>query len=73
MSTRFFPLDRRDLQQYMVDNALANLFAISVKLKLFPGSSVDRYSLVGLSGRLFKLVKRRHTHLWDIKHKHTGL
>lgn len=63
---RYLPRDRRDLNIYMVDNSVANFFAICVKIKLFDASSVRPSLLVDLSIRLFRLVKRRHTHLWDL-------
>ena len=61
---RFLPLDRRDLQQHHVDHALANVLATCVKLNLWSRNSVGRDNLIDLSRYLFKLVKRRHTHLW---------
>lgn len=64
MATRFLPLDRRDLQQRMVDNAQGHFFAVCVSLKLFSASSIDRYVMNEFSKALFRLVKQRHTHLW---------
>ena len=65
MATRCLPRDRRDIQQWMVDEGQGNLFAICVKLKLFRMDNVNREAMNEFSRKLFKLVKRRHTHLWN--------
>lgn len=64
MRSRYLPLDRRDLQQYMVDRAVANLFIIFVSVKLFDKKSVDRDAMNFFSKSLFKIAMRRHTNLW---------
>lgn len=69
---RFLPRDRRDLQQTHVDYSQSNLFAVCVKLKLFTQKSVGRQAMDVFSRKLFLLVKRRHTHLWDIVDQHVG-
>lgn len=68
----YLPRDRRRLQQYHVDKSLANLFATCVKLKLFKDTSIVPEALIHLAHGLFKLVSRRHTHLWDKVDQHVG-
>jgi len=65
MLTKYLPRDRRDLQQYMVDQSQSNFFVICVRLKLFQEKNIDRHLMGNFARRLFKLVKHRHTHLWD--------
>jgi hypothetical protein len=65
MASKHFPHDRRDLQQHMVDEAVANFFVVCVLLKLCSMSSVPRVSLLEFSQDLFRMVKRKHTHLWS--------
>lgn len=64
MTSKYLPLDRRDLQQHMVDGAQGSFFAICVKLGFFNVNSVDRHAMNEFSRNLFRMVTRRHTHLW---------
>jgi hypothetical protein len=63
MSSKFFPLDRRDLQEHMVHKAVGHLFEVCTLLRLFPPP--DRHLMVDFAKALFKLVARRQTHLWN--------
>lgn len=65
LSGKYLPLDRRDIQQMHVDDAQGNFFATCVKLRLFSFAAVNHEAMNAFSIKLFKLVKRRHTHLWD--------
>ena len=71
MVTKYLPRYRRDLQEYMVADSQANFFVICVQLKLFKAGSIDQRAMNDFSRKLYKLVKRRHTHLWD-KHGRTN-
>ncbi len=63
MRSNWLPVDRRRLEIYDVDHSLLHLFTVCRELKLFV--YIDRPAMKGLALKLFKLVMRRHTHLWD--------
>lgn len=63
---RYLPLDRRDLQQSHVDHSLANFMMVCVLLGLWDRHTVTRDPMVTLARNLYRLVKRRHTHLWTL-------
>lgn len=65
MSSKYLPRDRRFLQERMVDKSQANLFAVCVKLKLFPVHVVNRGAMLEFARKLYIIVAKRHTHLWD--------
>lgn len=62
---RYLPRHRRDIQEAMVCDSLANSLYLCVKLNLFSMESINLFTLSCLSKKLYKLVKKRHTHLWD--------
>ena len=63
---RYLPRYRRELQEHMVDSSQANFFVVCVKLGLFKKKAIDMDAMNSFSKMLFRLVKRRHTHLWDV-------
>ena len=63
--SKYLPEDRLELRRRMVYESQANFWTICVKLKLFKSNSIDPTSMNYFAEALFKLVKRRHTHLWD--------
>lgn len=65
MATKYLPVDRRDLTLINVNHCVANYFAICVRLSLFKGDTVGDTGLNNFARRLFRIVQKRHTHLWD--------
>ena len=62
---QYLPVDRRLLQRGMVDHSFARLFYTCVQLRLFKRSAVDSWTMNDFTKALYKLVKRRHTNLWN--------
>jgi hypothetical protein len=68
MSGRYLPKDRRDLTIRMVRRSVNHLFLLLCTLKLYKSPVLQQQYLSNkdmFSHRLFKLVSRRHTHLWN--------
>ena len=58
-----WPLNRRDLQWQHAHKAVVHLLDMCWELKLFHYDPF-RSPAQALSNKLYRLVKRRHTHLW---------
>lgn len=67
MDDRYLPKDRRDLTIRMVQSSFTNLWLLLLKLKLFSRDKGAGARTKYLENKLFKLVCRRHTHLWPKK------
>jgi hypothetical protein len=69
---RYLPLDRKDLSAKHTGDSVSNFFTVCVKMGLWKYKDVDANLLEDFCINLFRVVKRRHTHLWD-KNKNTPL
>ncbi len=63
MASTWLPEDRRSLTLYDTDHSLYHLVTVCQQLELF--GQIDLFKMRSLADKLYKLVMRRHTHLWD--------
>lgn len=66
MASTYLPVDRRDLNPKMTNHCVALFFGMLVRLNLCSVDSVDQYKLNEFAERLYKLVMRRHSKLWNV-------
>lgn len=64
MVSKYFPKYKRDITLINTKLAVHNFFILGIRLSLWKSDNVNIRQIDRLAKDLFKMVSRRHTHIW---------